>query len=92
ITNAAMVIRTPSDDIAGRAVSEKLVPWQVKLDADPAPKVPNSTCVENRRADAVKRFSCLLAYKQYVGIVSSNQLLDAHQRAAAQYALFANSR
>ncbi|MFI7526845.1 hypothetical protein [Nocardia salmonicida] len=92
ITNAAMVVRTPSDDIAGRAVSEKLFPWQVKLDADSAPKVPNSTCVENRRADAVKRFSCLLAYKQYVGIVSSNQLLDAHQRAAAQYALFANSR
>ncbi|MFC6009658.1 DUF7373 family lipoprotein [Nocardia lasii] len=91
-TTAAIVIRTPSTDIADRAVTEKLFPWQVRLDADPAPGVPDTTCVENRRSDSVKRFSCLLAYNQYVGIVSSNQLLDAHQRAAAQYALFANTR
>ncbi|MFD3507632.1 hypothetical protein [Nocardia sp. NPDC058666] len=92
ITNAAMVIRTPSADIADRALTEKLFPWPVRLDTDPAPKVPDTVCVENRRSEAVERFSCLVAYKQYVGIVSSDQLLDVHQRAAAQYALFANTR
>lgn len=92
ISAGTLVIRTPDPESADRAVSEKLFPWQVKLDADPAPKVPDTTCVENRRADSVKRFSCILAYKEYVGIVSSNQLLDVHQRAAAQYAVFANTR
>lgn len=92
ISAGTVVIRTPDHESADRALTDKLFPWQVELDADPAPKVPDTTCVENRRADSVKRFSCLLAYKQYVGIVSSNQLLDAHQRAAAQYAIFANTR
>ncbi len=92
ISAGTLVIRTPDPESADRAVAEKLFPWQVKLDAEPAPKVPDTTCVENRRADPVKRFSCILAYREYVGIVSSNQLLDVHQRAAAQYALFANTR
>ncbi|WP_410873778.1 hypothetical protein [Nocardia sp. A7] len=92
IAAGTIVIRTPDPESADRAVSEKLFPWQVRLGADPAPKVPDTTCVENRPTDSVKRFSCLLAYNEYVGIVSSSQLLDAHQRAAAQYAIFANTR
>ena len=56
------------------------------------PNLTGATCVENKQLAAKKRFSCILAYKQYVGIVSSEQLLDAQQRAAAQYAVFANSR
>ncbi|MBC7303085.1 MAG: hypothetical protein H5T78_19325 [Nocardia sp.] len=92
ISAGTLVIRTSDPESAHRALTEKLFPWPVEAGADPAPQVPDAMCVENRRADSVKRFSCLLAYKEYVGIVSSNQLLDAHQRAAAQYAIFANTR
>ncbi|MDO3647245.1 DUF7373 family lipoprotein [Nocardia mangyaensis] len=85
-------IRTPDAETARRAVTEQLFPWQVEADADAPPNLPDSACVENRSLAAPKRFSCILAYNEYVGIVSGNQLLDAQQRAAAQYALFANTR
>lgn len=38
-----------------------------------------------------KRFRCTVSYRQYTAVVDSDQIADAHQRAAAQYALFANS-
>ncbi|MFJ2834983.1 hypothetical protein ACIO52_06415 [Nocardia sp. NPDC087230] len=85
-------IRTPDAETARRAVSEKLFLWPTATDVAPPPNLTDATCVENKQLAAKKRFSCLLAYKQYVGIVSSEQLLDAQQRAAAQYAVFANSR
>lgn len=86
------VIRTPDEDSARRAVTEKLFPWRTDIEAAAPPNVPDSACVENTRLSASKRYSCVLAYHRYVGIVSSNQLLDAQQRAAAQYAVFANTR
>ncbi|MFD3744567.1 hypothetical protein [Nocardia sp. NPDC058633] len=85
-------IRTPDPRAARRAVTEQLFPWQVEAEAANPPNLPDAACVENKRPGASKRFSCVLAYNEYVGIVSGNQLLDAHQRAAAQYALFANTR
>ncbi|MFE7720428.1 hypothetical protein ACFU44_15465 [Nocardia rhizosphaerihabitans] len=85
-------IRTPDAETASRAVTDKLFPWRTETDVAPPPNLPDSACVENKRFAAKKRFSCIVAYHQYVGIVSSEQLLDAQQRAAAQYALFANSR
>ncbi|MGY0503309.1 DUF7373 family lipoprotein [Nocardia sp. FBN12] len=84
-------IRTPDEQTARRAVNEKMFPWQVEAEAAAPPNLPDSACIENKRPGASKRFSCIVAYNEYVGIVSGNQLLDAHQRAAAQYALFANS-
>ncbi|MFE3545495.1 hypothetical protein ACFXK0_21235 [Nocardia sp. NPDC059177] len=86
-------VRTADPASARRAVTEKLLPWRVETDAAAPPNVPDSACVENKQVlDGRKRFSCIVAYHQYVGIVSSNQLLDAQQRAAAQYAVFANTR
>ncbi|MFD4460721.1 hypothetical protein [Nocardia sp. NPDC058480] len=88
----SIAIRTPDEQTARRAVTEKMFPWKAEGEAASPPNLPDSACVENKRPSAYKRFSCILAYNEYVGIVSGNQLLDAHQRAAAQYALFANSR
>ncbi|WP_438823419.1 DUF7373 family lipoprotein [Nocardia farcinica] len=34
----------------------------------------------------------MVAYHNYVGIVNSDQLIDVHQRAAAQYSILANGR
>ncbi|MFC8385906.1 hypothetical protein [Nocardia sp. NPDC057272] len=88
----SIAVRTPDEQTARRAVTEKMFLWQVETEAANPPNLPDAACVENKRTGAAKRFSCILAYNEYVGIVSGNQLLDAHQRAAAQYALFANSR
>ncbi|MFD6267796.1 DUF7373 family lipoprotein [Nocardia asteroides] len=85
-------IRTADPQSAARAVTDKIFPWPTKAEAAPPPNLPAATCAENKPLEAKKRFSCLVAYKQYVGIVGSEQLLDAQQRAAAQYAVFANSR
>lgn len=85
-------IRTPDEQTARRAVTEEMFLWQVEAEAEAPPNVPDAACAENKRPGASKRFSCILAYDEYVGIVSASQLLDVHQRAAAQYALFANSR
>ncbi|MFJ2665094.1 hypothetical protein ACIO14_12140 [Nocardia fluminea] len=88
----SIAVRTPDEHTARRAVTEKMFLWQVEGEAANPPGLPDAACVENKRTGAAKRFSCIVAYNEYVGIVSGNQLLDAHQRAAAQYALFANSR
>ncbi|MEV0684102.1 hypothetical protein AB0I35_09570 [Nocardia sp. NPDC050378] len=91
-SHGTMTIRTTDPASAQRAVTDKLFPHHPKADAAAPPNLPQSACVENRTLDGAKRFSCLVAYKQYVGVVGGSQLLDAHQRAAAQYALFANTR
>ncbi|MEV0333020.1 hypothetical protein [Nocardia sp. NPDC050717] len=85
-------IRTPDPSTAQRAVADKLFPWRTKAEAAAPPNVPDAVCVENQSLATKTRFSCMVAYNQYVGIVGGHQLLDAHQRAAAQYALFANTR
>lgn len=62
--------------------------------ADAPAGVPNAKCGETsdqNRNSGAKRFRCMVSYRRYTGAVESNQLADAHQRAAAQYALLANS-
>ncbi|MEV4207165.1 DUF7373 family lipoprotein [Nocardia salmonicida] len=57
------------------------------------PVLPEARCGENPKDDyKTKRFRCAVTYRQYVATVESDQLTDAHQRAAAQYALLANSQ
>ncbi|MGM7644131.1 DUF7373 family lipoprotein [Nocardia sp. JW2] len=91
-SHGTMTIRTADPASAQRAITDKLFPHHPKADAAPPPNLPQAACTENRTLDGAKRFTCLVAYKQYVGVVGGSQLLDAHQRAAAQYALFANTR
>ncbi|GAB4583223.1 hypothetical protein Ntsu_10550 [Nocardia sp. IFM 10818] len=74
----------------------------------PADKVADSPagltdvfCIENpkpnvsdfgQRWDANDRYYCTIRYDRYVARVAGPQLKDVHQRAAAQYALLANSQ
>ncbi|WP_446224437.1 DUF7373 family lipoprotein [Nocardia sp. IBHARD005] len=61
--------------------------------AAPPTAVPNTTCIENKVTSSdTKRFSCSVRYRQYVAVVSSHQINDAYQRAAAQYAVLANAQ
>ncbi|MFE6862727.1 hypothetical protein [Nocardia sp. NPDC057668] len=55
--------------------------------------VPDTTCGEAPKdaTSGLKRYRCVVAYRQYVAAVQSDQITDVHQRAAAQYALMANS-
>jgi len=70
--------------------------WLKILNApDPSmtPKnVPDTKCAQLPTEGDVKNFTCAVRYRQYVGLVWGRQLDDAQQRAAAQYALLANSQ
>ncbi|MFI6171585.1 hypothetical protein ACIBCN_32740 [Nocardia sp. NPDC051052] len=87
--NGGLLFRTRDGDSA-RSL------WSKILDApDPgqAPSnVPDSKCAEIPTDRYVKDFVCAVRYRNYVGYVWSTQLLDTQQRAAAQYALLANSQ
>jgi hypothetical protein len=94
-TDAALLVRTTDAASAEKAVHDVLTPAPHGSVADAVPKLPDSACVENTTDDSffdAKRYTCLVAYRNYVGYVTSDQLIDAHQRAAAQYALLANSQ
>ncbi|WP_336085304.1 DUF7373 family lipoprotein [Nocardia sp. SSK8] len=87
-----LAIQVADPESARRAITEKLFLVPFLGDAAAPANVPDSTCVETEMTATDHRFRCLIAYRDRVGIVSADQLLDAHQRAAAQFALFANSR
>lgn len=95
-TDAALVVRTKDDASADKAVHDRLTPQPHQSAAAAVPKIADSACVENDTKTDIfanrKRFTCIVAYRNYVGYVESDQLIDAHQRAAAQYALLANSQ
>ncbi|MFB7721522.1 hypothetical protein [Nocardia sp. NPDC056100] len=65
-----------------------------KRPADPPADVPGAFCSENTATAPYTpgdRFYCTVRYGRYIARVSSAQRLDAQQRAAAQFALLANS-
>ncbi|MFI6171582.1 hypothetical protein ACIBCN_32725 [Nocardia sp. NPDC051052] len=95
VSDGTIVARTPDAAAAKKIVAERRTPAPIARDADAPPNVPDSACVENKRAAMdfdIKRFTCIVAYRQFAGFVTGDQLLDVQQRAAAQYAIFANSR
>lgn len=99
MTDTALLARGKDAASAKKAVTEPLVISGMTRKADPPPNVPDSVCVENRTGSSgnaaqsrVDRFTCIVAYRQYVSYLNADQLLDAQQRAAAQYALLANSQ
>ncbi|MFC6009695.1 DUF7373 family lipoprotein [Nocardia lasii] len=79
--------------------------WEARKDLPtttpmPGPvDVPDTYCFDNPEEDSPAepfvsiehRHLCVLRYDRYVAVVMSNQVADVHQRAAAQYALLANS-
>ncbi|NEW39094.1 hypothetical protein GV794_17010 [Nocardia cyriacigeorgica] len=91
----SIVVRTENDESARKAVTDKLFPFATTRSAAPPLNIPDSTCAETSEKYGTARFDrfvCMVAYHNYVGIVTSDQLVDVHQRAAAQYSILANAR
>lgn len=92
MSSANMLFRARDDESAGNLIGQILSRSFPEPAAPPA-VLPNAICGENPNADyKSKRFRCAVVYRQYVATLESDQLADAHQRAAAQYALLANSQ
>ncbi len=82
-----------SDNAGADAVVEKFR-QQVKQPIAPPKGVPDSFCDEADMSKEIftdHRYRCVVRYRQYVARVSGPQIADAQQRAAAQYAILANS-
>ncbi|RMI31827.1 DUF7373 family lipoprotein [Nocardia stercoris] len=90
-TDAAVVVKARDTATAKKAVTEHLSTRPNGAPADAPPRVPDSACMEYPNSSS-SRYTCMVAYRQYVGYVQAGQLTDAQQRAAAQYALLANSQ
>ncbi|MFI6870127.1 hypothetical protein [Nocardia sp. NPDC050406] len=89
---ASTLLRARDAAAAGdlaKVVLEKSYPGA----ADAPTAIPGAVCGETQdKANySAKRFRCAVTYQRYVATVEGDQLADAHQRAAAQYALLANS-
>ncbi|WP_280366397.1 DUF7373 family lipoprotein [Nocardia wallacei] len=81
------------DAKSAQALAEKL-PSASSRRIEPPRGVPDSSCTENVDKSGYStdnRYRCLVRYGRYVARVNSSQPLDVYQRAAAQYALFANN-
>ncbi|WP_327143801.1 DUF7373 family lipoprotein [Nocardia sp. NBC_01327] len=92
MASSSMLYRT-RDTAAATKLAGVILDKTYPGPADPPAVLPNSKCGENPIQDSfeIKRFRCVVTYRQYVATVESDQLDDAHQRAAAQYGLLANS-
>ncbi|QIS06373.1 hypothetical protein F5X71_32310 [Nocardia brasiliensis] len=94
MTPSVFVFRTRDAAAAQRFVTES-----VELDNpadrrafDPPEDVPDARCLQSYNVTKSAQFRCFVAYHEYAALIIGQQLLDTQQRAAAQYALFANTR
>ncbi|NKX90513.1 DUF7373 family lipoprotein [Nocardia coubleae] len=90
LLDGAMVFRSRDEE------SAKALWGALAAEPDPAmapPGVPDSKCAEEPKPySTTKYFLCIVRYRNYVGHVWSTQIQDSQQRAAAQYAVLANSQ
>ncbi|WP_153805612.1 hypothetical protein [Nocardia sp. SYP-A9097] len=86
-SGGGLVARARNDKAAGAVLNELRGTGRQAAEAPPG--VPDAFCVET--GSATERFTCTVRSGRYVAQVASGQLQDAHQRAAAQFALLVNS-
>ncbi|WP_157555902.1 DUF7373 family lipoprotein [Nocardia acidivorans] len=86
ISGGGLVARARDDKAADAVLNEMRAGVRP---ADPPPGVPEAFCAET--ASATERFTCTVRSGRYVAQVASAQVRDAHQRAAAQFAVLVNS-
>ncbi|MET8873432.1 hypothetical protein [Nocardia sp. NPDC004604] len=95
MTPSVLVFRTRDDAAATVFVAES-VELGAAVDrraVDPPEDVPNTACVQDYSAQSSDaQFRCFVTYRCYVALLLGRRLWETQQRAAAQYALFANSR
>ncbi|MFX0576199.1 hypothetical protein ACHQ4I_16780 [Nocardia nepalensis] len=63
-----------------------------RRDVDPPAEVPDAVCIEDRFTTAATRFRCFVSYRRYGALILGTRLWETQQRAAAQYALLANTQ
>lgn len=91
-TRPSWLFRT-RDDSAATAMTNAVLATSFPVDAAAPRGVPVAHCRERDPSDTdTPRFACLVGYRRYTAVVQSDQLADAQQRAAAQYAILANSQ
>lgn len=90
LLDGAILFRSRDEDSAKTLWSS----FVGKPDASMTPvDIPESKCAEEPMPwSSAKHFTCVVRYRNYVGTVWSTQPQDAQQRAAAQYAVLANSQ
>ncbi|WP_431965288.1 DUF7373 family lipoprotein [Nocardia sp. bgisy134] len=87
------LFRTRDVDAAKRWVRESAElgdPAERRV-VDPPEDVPGASCVEDLFTIAPQRFRCFVAYGRYGALLLGTRLWETKQRAAAQFALLANS-
>lgn len=91
--STSMLFRT-RDAEAARRLASTILDGVYPGVADAPAALPDAKCGEGKSTDDIekKRFRCVVTYRNYTATVEADQLRDAHQRAAAQYALLANSQ
>ncbi|WP_063008326.1 DUF7373 family lipoprotein [Nocardia kruczakiae] len=88
VDGGAIVYRTAGQSSAREAYDKLLT----DPDTRSTPKnLPNSKCKQLPDNGYYRQFTCAIQYRNYVAVTWSRQLDDAQQRAAAEYALLANS-
>jgi predicted Ser/Thr protein kinase len=94
----SQLLRT-KDETAATTILPKLIEADraefVDHDLAPPDGIKNARCIEQKQKlwadDANIRFVCSVTFGRYIASVWSNEELDARQRAAAQFAILANS-
>ncbi|WP_225732327.1 MULTISPECIES: hypothetical protein [unclassified Nocardia] len=92
LSDGSLLFRTRDDAAAHTLLPEPLSEVYTRP-VDPPPGIPDGRCGEHTsETDSRKRFRCTVEYRRYVASVDSNQIADVYQRAAAAYAVLANSQ
>ncbi|MBU3061522.1 hypothetical protein KO481_08290 [Nocardia sp. NEAU-G5] len=91
--NAGRLYRTRDAENARYLADVRSTIHRLHRVAEPPANLPSAHCDETGSATAMvtignpPRFHCVVAYDRYVAEVWSDQIVDAHQRISAQYAL-----
>ncbi|QIS15973.1 DUF7373 family lipoprotein [Nocardia arthritidis] len=90
----AFVFRARDDAAAAQFVKEsaELGDAVDRRAVDPPDGIPNAACVQDYAAAKEAQFRCFVAYRRYAALELGGRLWETQQRAAAQYALLANSQ
>ncbi|MFI6167177.1 hypothetical protein ACIBCN_10335 [Nocardia sp. NPDC051052] len=94
VTPDAFGFRARDDAAAAQFVSESAELGNVvdRRAVDPPADVPGASCVQDYVAQKPAQFRCFVSYRRYAALVLGGRLWETQQRAAAQYALLANSQ
>ncbi|MBL1075122.1 hypothetical protein JK358_12035 [Nocardia sp. 2] len=86
------VYRTRDSEAAQTFVRSRATTTRKSPRADSPANLPDAKCRRTAYSKYDVTYHCVVSYDRYVAEVSADQLLDAQQRIAAQYAILVNSK